>query len=81
MKITKIERDPQGFRIFNVTFEPRWYERIFGIKTKIKKYRDTDRTYTYGSGTVYVNEKGKQLGNGHWIGEKIDCWRNGSQNW
>jgi len=77
MKITNIERDGN---IYTLTFEPNFIERLFNIKKKIKRYKDTLSTYTFGGGHVYVDEDGRDLGNnfgyGSNIREKIDRWRN-----
>lgn len=77
MKIVNIEKD--GI-IYTVTFKPNWLEYIFGIKNKIKKYKDTGRIYSFGGGHVYVDQEGRELGNefgyGCNIRYKIDMWRN-----
>lgn len=69
MKVTKIEQDG---RIYKVTLTPNLIERLFGIKTKIKEVKETWSTYSFGGGNVYVDNKGRKLGNGNWIGEAID---------
>ena len=73
MKITKIEYKEL---LHHVTFEPNFLERLFGVKSKVVKYRNSGATFTYGGGSVYYREDGKKLGNGDWVGETIDKWRN-----
>jgi hypothetical protein len=72
MKIIKIDNESC---VFSVTFAPYWFEKIFGIKEKVKKYRFTYSTFTFGNGGVYLNEDGEYLSNGNWIGEAIDKYR------
>jgi hypothetical protein len=72
MKISKIEAEG---RIYTVTFKPNCIEKLFGVKEKQKRYKDTYSTFTFGGGNVYVNEKGEQLNNGNWVSEAIDAWR------
>lgn len=71
MKITKIERQ-EDTNIFHVTFSPNWIERIFNVKQKVKKYKDTGSEFTFGGGSVYINENLDQLPNGSHIGNAID---------
>lgn len=72
MKVTKIEQEG---RIYKVTLTPNWLQRLFGMKTKIKEVKETFSTYTFGGGNVYVDKKGRKLGNGNWIGEAIDNYK------
>jgi len=72
MKIIKIEEQEW---IYTVTFKPNFIERLFGVKEKSKKYKQTGSQYDFGGGNVYVDEKGRKLGNGNWIGESIDNWK------
>lgn len=76
MKITKIENEG---RVYSITFKPNWVEALLGIKEKIKKYKDTGATYSFGGGNVYVDQKGRELGNtigyGSEIREAIDRHR------
>jgi hypothetical protein len=65
MIIDKIEKIDN---IYHVTFIPRWYEKLFGIEQKIKKFKD------FGGGS-YIESNGKQVCNGSLIGEAIDIWR------
>lgn len=75
MKIKEIKRKEGSYYIYEVTFVPNWFERLFGVKEKTKEYKDADATYTFGGGTVYLNKDGEKLGNGNWIGEAIDRFR------
>ena len=75
MKIKEIKRKENSYFIYEVTFTPYWFERLFGVKEKTKEYKDDDATYAFGGGTVYLNKDGKRLGNGNWIGEAIDRFR------
>jgi len=69
MEITKIEEEGM---IFTVTLTPNFLERLFFIKEKVKRFKQTHSTFTFGGGRVYLNEKGEKLGNGNWIGEELD---------
>lgn len=73
MKIKEIKRKSNG--IFEVTFTPYWFERLFGVKEKTKEYKRSDATYTFGGGNVYIDKNGNKLDNGNWIGEAIDKFR------
>lgn len=77
MKIVKIENDKD---IYSVTFKPNWLESLFGIKENIKKYKDTGYVYIFGNGRVYVDQKGRELGNNLGYGcdtrKSIDRHRN-----
>jgi hypothetical protein len=74
MKVTKIEQQPYSPYVYEVTLTPNFIEKFFGIKEKIKRFKDTKDEYLFGGG-VYINEEGEYLGNGHWIGEKIDKFK------
>lgn len=75
MKIEKIEKVRPG--IYEVFFIPNWFEKLFGVKPASKKYKKKPFTsYTFGSGNVWVDQKGKELGNGNWIGEALDSFLN-----
>ena len=69
MRVTKIEQDG---RIYKVTLTPNLIQRLLGMKTKIKEVKEIFGTYVFGDGNVYVDKKGRKLGNGNWIGEAID---------
>lgn len=73
MKITKIEI--KNFA-YEVTFVPNWLEKIFGVKSKVKKFKPTGNTYAYGGGNIYLSEDGSPLENGNWIAVSIDQWKN-----
>lgn len=75
MKITKIERDKDSYNVFIVTFTPNFFEKLFGVKEKNKKFKDTDSIYTFGGGTVYISQDGEKIENRSYIGESIDKWR------
>jgi hypothetical protein len=75
MKIIKIEEEASNYNVYNVTFQPNWLEKIFGVKEKTKQFKDNNNSYTFGGGHVYLNKKCEELGNGNWIGEAIDKWR------
>lgn len=49
------------------------------IQYKVKKYKDTFRVYTFGGGNIYIDQKGRELGNaigyGSSVRESIDRWR------
>jgi hypothetical protein len=76
MKITKIEREiDKSTFIYNVTFEPNWFERLFSKQTEERRYQDTGKHYKYGGGTVYIKQNGEYLDNGDNIGEAIDNFR------
>jgi len=73
MRVVEIVEDK--FCIYNVTLKPNWLERLFGCKTKTIQIKDTRSQYTFGGGNVYVDKNGDKLGNGSYIGEKIDSWK------
>lgn len=75
MKIKKIETNPSLFGAYDVTLEPNWFEKLFGVKEKVFQVKDTDETYVFGGGNVYIDKEGNKLGNGHWIAEAIDKHR------
>lgn len=76
MKIIKIEKE---INIYSVTREPNFIERLFGVKQRVDKYKSTGDTYSFGGGRVYIDQKGRRLGNtlgyGSSTREAIDCWR------
>lgn len=61
--------------IYIVVLTPNWLEKLFGVKDKIVKLRDTDCTYTFGGGRIYLFEDGTRTDNGDYIAEEIDKWR------
>jgi len=73
MKIIDIEE--QGYSYYIITLKPNWLERLFGLKQKTIKLKDTGSRYTFGNGRVYMDEDGNQTGNGSYFGETIDNWR------
>jgi len=76
MKVSNIKREEEYSNIYVVTLVPNWFEKLFGVKEKTKRYKDTGSIYRFGGGNVYINEKGEKLGNGSKIGNVIDKWRN-----
>lgn len=75
MKINKIKKEEGSYLIYEVTFVPNWIERIFGVKEKIRRFKDTGKTYVFGGQSVYIDESGNELGNYSSISESIDRWR------
>lgn len=75
MKIKEIKLKKDSYCIYQITFTPNWLERLFGFKEKTKEYKDTDATYTFGGGNVYIDKNGNKLSNGNWIGKAIDKHR------
>lgn len=73
MKIDKIEEEK--YDIYKVYYKPNWLERLFGIKAKTIKYKDSGREFVLGGGTVYIKEDGTKLGNFNSIGKTIDNFR------
>ncbi len=73
MKIDKIETNDN--QIFSVYLIPNFIERLFGVKPKVIRYKDSGSEYWLGKQTVYLKENGQKCGNENWIAEKIDCWR------
>lgn len=73
MKIKEIKRKSNG--IFEVTFTPYWFEKLFGVEEKTKEYKDSGYRYTIDNNPVYIDKSGKKLGNGNWIGKAIDNFR------
>lgn len=72
MKLTKIEKID---RIYHVTMEPGFFERLFGVKTRVDRFMDSHKTFVFGGGTVYIREDGEELGNTSYVGNSIDKWR------
>ena len=73
MKITKIEKDPED--IYLVTLTPNFFEKIFGAKERTDKFIDSNSTFMFGGGSIYIRQDGVKTGNGSYIGEAIDKWR------
>lgn len=73
MKIEKIEYKDLSY---HVTFVPNALEKLFGVKPKTVKYKNSGSTFMCGGGTVFLREDGKKLSNGDWVGEAIDIFRN-----
>jgi hypothetical protein len=76
MKITKITRDPDTYNVLTVTLTPNRWEKFWGNFEEQLKVRDSGKTYRFGGGSVYYLQDGQQLGNGNYIGEAIDKWKN-----
>jgi hypothetical protein len=74
MRIKEIK--PVGMRVYEVTLVPNWLERVFNIKEKTVKFKDTGSEYMVGGQTVYRNEDGSKRGNGDRISREIDNFRN-----
>ena len=72
MKVTSIEE--KGLT-WIVTYTPNWFEKLFGVKEKVWKFRTTGKTYLCGGGAVYVREDGIETENGCDIGEALDKYR------
>jgi len=72
MKIKEIKNDAG---VYNVTLIPNWLEKLFGVKEKTVKYKDSGSSYICGGGTIYVKQDGNRTSNGEWIAEEIDKWR------
>jgi hypothetical protein len=76
IKSVEVESESSWTIIYQVTFEPTWFERVILKKTETqKKYKDNGYTYMFGNGHVYTDQTGEDLGNGNWIGNAIDKWR------
>jgi hypothetical protein len=73
MKIKSVERDEADFHVYVVTFEPNWFEKLFHATETQRKYKDTLSEYTFGGGSVYIDQTGERLSNGNDIA--IDNWR------
>lgn len=74
MKIEKIEFI--NGNQYHVTFSPYFIEKLFGVKPKIIRYRNTGDTFTFGGDRVFIREDGKRLRNGDWVGVAIDKFIN-----
>jgi hypothetical protein len=75
MKIKEIKQKKGSYFIYEVTFTPNWLEKLLGVEEKTKEYKDSNATYTFGGGNVYIDKNGNKLGNKNWIGEAIDRFR------
>jgi len=71
----KIKEIKGGAMCYTVTFKPNWLEKLFGVKEKTEKFKQTNADYLFGGGAVYVRRDGSELGNGHWVGKAIDKFR------
>lgn len=72
MNISKIEKIDFAY---HVTLTPNWFEKLFGRKEKIMKFKDSGSEYMFGGGTIYTREDGERTSNGSKIGVAIDKWR------
>jgi len=70
-----IESVSQEGRIFIVHLRPGFFERLFGIKPKVKRFIDTGNEYMIGGGRIYRDENNEITGNGSSIAEAIDLFR------
>jgi len=75
MKIKEIKKVEGTRLVYEITFRPNWIEKIFGVKEKVKKFKDTGKTYALGGQSVYIDESGDELGNYSYISESIDRWK------
>lgn len=71
MKIDNIKSE-NG--IYTVSLVPNRLEKFFGIKPKVKRYKDSGCKYTFGDNS-YISENGKKTANGDWIAESINHWK------
>ena len=71
MKVTKIEKNDN---IYHVTLTPNWFEKLFGIKEKVNRFKEKGTSYVFGGGNVYIRSDGKETKNGSKIGKAIDRW-------
>ncbi len=76
MRVVKIEKSKDDYRIFNVSLEPNLIEKIFGVKERVESFKDSGRTYVYGGGVVYLRKDGSQLKNDSSIANKLDNFQN-----
>jgi hypothetical protein len=72
MKIKEIKLKKDFYCVYEVTFVPYWFEKLFGVKEKTKEYQHTGAHFTFGGGGVYRTKDGNTLDNGNWIAEAID---------
>ena len=72
MKVIKIE-EIKG--VYHITLEPDWFGKLFGVESRVERYKDDGSTFVFGGGNVYLKEDGTQLSNSSWIGEEIDKFR------
>jgi len=70
MKVVNITEEES---LYVVELKPNFIQRLFGMKNKFIKYKRMPfETYRFGGGSVYYNQKGKQLRNNHYIQKAID---------
>jgi len=76
MKVTKIAKGDIAIitMVYFVTLTPNWFEKLFGVKEKIEKFKKSGYIYTIGNGIVYIRSDGKQLNIDSYIGKAIDKW-------
>ena len=75
MKIKEIKKVEGTYLVYEVVFRPNWIEKIFGVKERVKKFKDTGSTYLFGGQSVYMDQSGNKLGNYSYISESIDRWK------
>lgn len=75
MKIVNIKEKEDSYNVYEVTFKPNWLEKLFGVKEKVKEYKDSGSIYICGGASEYIDKDGNSLGNFTKIGEAIDKWR------
>lgn len=73
MNITTIVQDG---KIFKVTKEPTWFEKLIGKVKTIENYKDAGQVYeNFEDVRVYISQKGKIMGATHEITQALECWR------
>ena len=72
MKIEKIELKDD---IYYVSIKPEWLEKLFGYKSKVRRFKATKEFFTSTGNKVYRDSEGEILYNGHWIALEIDAYR------
>lgn len=58
--------------VYQVTFSPNWLECLLNYGPKKKLYFETGATFTFGGGSVFVDQEGNKVDNGHRIQVAID---------
>lgn len=72
MKVVSIKIEDH---CYVVELEPNAIQRFFGMKKRLEKYKIQPFDSYVSGGSVYFNQKGEELRDGHYIQKAIDNYR------
>lgn len=58
--------------VYQVTWQPNWFECLLNYGPKKRLFFNTGATYVFGGGSIFVDEDGDGVSNGHPIQVSID---------